>query len=49
MLRAGDGYYIPSAIEHSFHVSQKQDLEYLEVVSPPKTESETQALRALHS
>ena len=35
---AGDGYHIPSGVQHGFEVLPGEDLEYIEIFCPPKEE-----------
>ncbi|NGX63468.1 MAG: Bacilysin biosynthesis protein BacB [Candidatus Anoxychlamydiales bacterium] len=36
---AGMAYFIPSNIQHGFRVLSDEDLEYIEIFSPPKKEA----------
>jgi unsaturated pyranuronate lyase len=40
-LEPGDGYLIPSNIEHGFFVPRTNPLEYIEIFCPPKQENTT--------
>ena len=35
----GEGYWIPSNVQHGFEVMSEEDLEYIEIFSPPKVEN----------
>ncbi len=35
----GEAYYIPGNIQHGFEVLLEEDLEYIEIFSPPKAEN----------
>ena len=35
----GEAYYIPGNVPHGFAVLSEEDLEYIEVFAPPKTEN----------
>jgi unsaturated pyranuronate lyase len=40
-LGPGDGYLIPSNVEHAFTVLSTSNLEYVEIFCPPKKENRT--------
>ncbi len=35
----GEAYYIPGNVQHRFEVLSEEDLEYIEIFSPPKAEN----------
>ena len=38
-LGPGDAYYVPGNVQHGFKVLGEEDLEYVEIFSPPKEEN----------
>ena len=39
VCKAGDGYYIPSDIQHGFKVLNNENVEYIEIFSPVKVDN----------
>ncbi|MBN1305082.1 MAG: cupin domain-containing protein [Anaerolineales bacterium] len=39
-LQPGDAYHFPSNVQHGFHVTGSRPVEYIEIFTPPKPETE---------
>lgn len=39
VLLPGEGYHVPSNVEHGFHVHTGEPVEFIEIFSPPKLEN----------